>query len=308
MQSKVSSPYSGSKIHDLMQQHRQQVVSALESWLPAADSSPGNLHQAMRYAVLGSGKYLRPLLVYATGTSLGVDSKKLDAPASAVELIHAYSLIHDDLPAMDDDDLRRGRNTCHREFDEATAILAGDALQPLAFHLLSCDHSLNVDAEIRLRMVDTLATASGSIGMAGGQALDLAAEGKAINLEELEDLHLRKTGALIRASILLGMLSAGHDVSPVQQESLKQYAHAIGLAYQVQDDILDVTGSTEVLGKQAGADQLLQKSTFVSLLGLEVAQEKVKTLYQQAIDAIEILPERADYLRELAWQITNRDR
>ena len=240
------------------------------------------LVEAMHYGALLGGKRLRPFLVYATGTMFGVSLQTLDAPAAAVECIHAYSLMHDDLPAMDDDDLRRGQPTCHIKFGEANAILAGDALQTLAFSILSDAEMPEVADRDRLAMVSELARASGVAGMCGGQALDLEAEGKAqISLAELERIHRHKTGALIRAAVRLGALSAG-DRGRKALPLLDNYAESIGLAFQVQDDILDVVGDTATLGKRQGADQQLGKSTYPALLGLEQARNKARDLIADA--------------------------
>ncbi len=260
----------------------------------------------MRYATLNGGKRIRPMLVYAAGAALGVEPEQLDGPACAVELIHAYSLIHDDLPAMDDDDLRRGRPTCHKAFDEATAILAGDALQTLAFKVLCKNEPYPFAAPIRLEMIETLANASGSRGMAGGQALDLAAVGQQLDLAQLENMHIHKTGALIHASVKLGCLAATTaDTDQVRQ--LEHYANCIGLAFQVQDDILDVEGDTETLGKTQGKDQANGKPTYPSLIGLKGAKELAQSLRQDALDSLVELDERADPLRWLADYIVNRD-
>lgn len=285
---------------------RAHVEVALDRWLPPATIVPQLLHEAMRYAVLGDGKRLRPLLVYATGIALGVKRSALDAPACAVELVHAYSLIHDDLPAMDNDDLRRGRPTCHKAFDEATAILAGDALQALAFHVLAHDDAIRVGAEQRLQMLDTLAVASGSRGMAGGQALDLAAVGRELNIAELENMHIHKTGALIRASVRLGTLS-GSDLDPEVVERLDHFGKCIGLAFQVQDDILDVEGETAVLGKPQGSDIARNKPTYPNLLGLEGARQAAAELHRDAIQALTCLGDAAAPLRALADYIVRRD-
>ncbi len=283
---------------------QDRVEGALAHWLPAAAIAPQRLHQAMRYAVLGGGKRVRPVLVYAAGRALGVAPERLDAAAAAVEMIHAYSLIHDDLPAMDDDDLRRGRPSCHKAFDEATAILAGDALQTLAFQALCRDPALAVDAETRLAMVDSLALASGSRGMAGGQALDLAATGQAIDLPQLENMHIHKTGALIRASVRLGVLAA--EPPGAQAQRLDHYAKCIGLAFQVKDDILDVESDTQTLGKTGGKDQAQDKPTYPALLGLEASREMAARLRDDALQSLKGLDERADPLRELAAYIVSR--
>lgn len=285
--------------------YQERVERALDRLLPAADIPPARLHEAMRYAVLGGGKRLRPVLVYATGEALELEAAKLDGPACAVELIHAYSLVHDDLPAMDDDDLRRGKPTCHKAYDEATAILVGDALQALAFRCLADAPAGQADSDARLKMLATLAIAAGSRGMVGGQAMDLAAEGKTLNLAELEDLHIHKTGALIRASVMLGALChAGHHQE--QMERLDHYAKCIGLAFQIQDDILDVEGTTEELGKTSGADTRLQKATYPALLGLEEAREHARNLIQEALTSLTEFGTEADCLRGIAEYIISR--
>jgi geranylgeranyl diphosphate synthase type II len=287
--------------------YRERVDEALDRCLPNAKTHPCRLHEAMRYAVIGGGKRIRPLLVYASGEALGVDPGRLDGPACAVELIHAYSLVHDDLPAMDDDDLRRGRPTCHRAFDEATALLAGDALQSLAFYILAHDAHMVPDPGARLRMIETLAAASGSRGMAGGQAIDLEAVGKKLSLTELEGMHIHKTGALIRACVQLGALSY-RDIDAEQIERLDHYAKCIGLAFQIQDDILDVTGDTEILGKRQGADIALDKPTYPALLGLEGARERARDLYNSAVRSLDSFDQRARLLRDIAAYIVERDR
>ncbi len=284
-----------------------RIDAALDRFLPGAGTAPERLHAAMRYAVLAPGKRIRPVLTYATGEALGVDLALLDAPAAAVELIHAYSLIHDALPAMDDDDLRRGRPTCHREFDEATAILAGDALQALAFGVLLDASTAPLGADTRLEMVRTLADASGSAGMAGGQALDLAAVGHKLTLEELENVHKHKTGALIRASVRLGFLAGGaHD--DALGERLERYATCIGLAFQVQDDILDVEGETAVIGKPQGSDAGLDKPTYPDLLGMAGAKETARALCDEAVTCLAPLGDAAGTLALIAEYIVKRDR
>ncbi len=293
---------------------RERIERTLESVLPGADAPPAELHEAMRYATLSNGKYIRPLLVYSAGLACGVDDERLDAPACAVELIHAYSLIHDDLPAMDDDDLRRGRPTCHRVYGEAMAILAGDALQALAFHVLVHGHGHGLrpegaapaSAERRLRMVSTLALACGSLGMVGGQAIDLLATGSRPTIGELEGMHTRKTGALIQASVLLGALSGASDRDEERLQRLGGYGRCIGLAFQVRDDILDVEGDTETLGKQAGADEALDKPTYPSLLGLDGARAKARELHAQALDHLRDFGSEADPLRAIADLIVER--
>jgi farnesyl diphosphate synthase len=252
----------------------------------------------MRYAVLGGGKRLRPLLVYAAGHAFGETGSRLDAPACAVELIHAYSLVHDDLPAMDDDSLRRGRPTCHVVFGEAMAILAGDALQALAFELLAHDIELGVAPTRCVEMLRVLGRACGAEGMAGGQALDLAAVGRKLTLAELEHMHACKTGALIRASVRLGALAAG--ASDDALAALDRYAHAVGLAFQVRDDILDVEGEAAVIGKTAGKDAAADKPTFPSIIGMEASREHLARLTSDALEAIAPLGEQASLLEELA--------
>ena len=287
--------------------YRQSVEAALDRWLPGPDTEPPALHQAMRYSVLGEGKRIRPILLYATGEAFGLELKNLDGPASAVEMIHAYSLIHDDLPAMDDDELRRGRPTCHMAYDEATAMLAGDALQALAFHILAHDPDITTNNAQRLRMIDTLAVASGSRGMAGGQAIDLASVGKSLNISELENMHLQKTGALIQASAELGALSAG-QADPALFERVSEYAKCIGLAFQIKDDILDIEGDTATLGKPQGADIAMNKPTYPNLLGMRGAKQAAADLYEQAIACLAVFDERAETLKNIADYIVHRDR
>ncbi|MFQ5660032.1 MAG: (2E,6E)-farnesyl diphosphate synthase [Gammaproteobacteria bacterium] len=286
---------------------QSRVENALEKWLPASTIQPMHLHNAMRYAVLGNGKRIRPVLVYTSGEAFGVDYSELDGPACAVEMIHAYSLIHDDLPAMDNDDLRRGRPTCHKAYDEATAILAGDALQALAFHVLAHDPNIKVNAGQRIRMIDTLALASGSRGMAGGQAIDLDSVGKQLNITELENMHIHKTGELIRACIELGALSL-QDVEQEQFRKVSHYAKCIGLAFQIKDDILDIEGDTETLGKPQGSDKASNKPTYPGLLGLDGAKQAALEFHAQAIAALADFGEQTDVLRSLADYIIERDK
>lgn len=288
-------------------EYQARVEAALDHWLPAPETHPSRLHEAMRYAVLGGGKRMRPLLVYATGEALRYPRPALDAPACAVELIHCYSLVHDDLPAMDNDDLRRGRPTCHRAYDEVTAILVGDALQSLAFRVLS--HGHDDDAERtrgRLRMIAVLSLATGSRGMAGGQSLDHQAVGRQLTVPELEDMHIHKTGALIRASVMLGAM-AGNSVSEERMEQLDHYAKCVGLAFQVQDDILDVTGEEARLGKSQGADARLNKPTYPALLGLKEARDFAHQLCEDALASLESFGAEADCLRGVAEYIVARD-
>ena len=290
-----------------LQRYQTQIETALNHWLPASQAPPSTLHEAMRYAALGPGKRIRPVLVYATGEIFGTPLSQLDSSAVAVELIHAYSLVHDDLPAMDDDDLRRGRATCHRAFDEATAILAGDALQALAFQVLAADEQLTCSAERRLHMIKELAIASGSLGMAGGQAIDLGAVGKQLTLAQLESMHVYKTGALIRASVKLGYLTSAQTNDDFEQR-LDRYARSIGLAFQVQDDILDVEGATETIGKPQGSDQHRDKPTYPNLLGMEKAKLTAQQLCRDAIEALDCFGPSADTLRLIAEYIVKRDR
>ena len=278
---------------------------ALQDRLPPAVHDSDHLHRAMHYAVLGGGKRLRPMLVYAAARTLGEDGPALDTAACAVELIHAYSLVHDDLPAMDDDALRRGRPTCHVVFGEAMAILAGDALQALAFELLADDHA-DIDAPVRIAMLRTLGRACGAEGMAGGQALDLAAVGRPLELAELEYMHGCKTGALIRASVRLGALAGGADTDALQ--ALDHYASAVGLAFQVRDDILDVEGESAVIGKTAGKDAAAAKPTFPSIIGLDASRARLAELTDAALAAIAPWGERAVLLHELARYAAQRTR
>jgi farnesyl diphosphate synthase len=261
----------------------------------------------MHYSALSGGKRVRPLLIYATGEALEVEPERLDTPACAVELIHAYSLVHDDLPAMDDDDLRRNQPTCHKAYDEATAILVGDALQTLAFQVLCSGTDMQADAETRLKMLETLARASGSRGMAGGQAIDLESVGKELNLAELEILHIHKTGALIRAAVRLATL-LNPAVGEEQIQALDRYAKCVGLAFQVRDDILDVEGKTEILGKTQGKDRAQDKPTYPALLGLKGAREKAQELLQESLQSLKLFGQQADPLRWIAEYIIGRER
>ncbi len=289
-----------------IEQWRQRSEKSLDKWLPSEEINPTQLHQAMRYSVLNGGKRIRPILVYAAGYAVAANEVALDAPASAVEFIHAYSLIHDDLPAMDDDNLRRGKPTCHKAFTEAQAILAGDALQSLAFHTIAHGLPNSIPAEQKLDILDALAIASGSRGMAGGQAIDLAAVGKSLNIAELEDMHVHKTGALIRASVKMGALCQP-KIDSEKLKKLDHFAKCIGLAFQIQDDILDVTSDTETLGKTQGADIALNKPTYPALLGLEGAREMAAELHEEAHESLNIFAEKAAPLRWLADYIIKRN-
>ena len=258
---------------EFLTQVQRRVDGLLNQYLPSGSDNPARLHQAMRHSALNPGKRLRPAMVYATGEMLGVKREALDIPALVVELIHAYSLIHDDLPCMDDDDLRRGIPTCHVAFDEATAVLAGDALQTLAFELLATSATLTVNAETRLAMLTDLSRASGSLGMGGGQAIDLEMTDKQIDLATLESMHRMKTGALIDVSVKLGYLTSDVQDS-VTLSLLQTYSQSLGLAFQIRDDILDIEGDTETLGKPQGSDLEKNKSTFPALMGLDEAKLK----------------------------------
>ena len=278
--------------------HQSRIEAQLQSVLPAAELAPQRLHQAMRYATLGGGKRVRPLLAFAAGEVSGAEVGRVAIAGAAVELVHAYSLVHDDLPCMDDDVLRRGKPTCHVEFDEATALLAGDALQSLAFQLLA-DFRLAEDAAQQLEMVKLLAAAAGSRGMAGGQAIDLAAVGATLSLPELEFMHIHKTGALIRAATLLGA-RCGAALDAAELAQLDRFAKLIGLAFQVVDDVLDADATTATLGKTAGKDAQQNKPTYVSVLGMAEAKRLAGELRTDALAVLEGFGERALRLRELA--------
>ncbi len=283
---------------------QQRTERALEKLLPAADIAPRRLHQAMRYATLGGGKRVRPLLCHAAGELAGADPARLDIAGCAVEMIHAYSLAHDDLPCMDNDVLRRGRPTCHVEYDEATALLVGDALQSQAFLLLS-EHVLADDARRQLDMLRLLAQAAGSRGMAGGQMIDIEGTGRQLSRAELEFMHVHKTGALIRAAILLGA-QCGPPLPDGEMALLDHFAKRVGLLFQVVDDILDAEGATATLGKTAGKDAAQGKATYVSVMGLAEAREMADALRSEARDAIEAFGERGRRLHELAHFIVTR--
>ena len=275
----------------------------LKRLLPQADATPQRLHAAMRYSVLDGGKRVRPLLAYAAGELSNAPLERVEIAAAAVELIHAYSLVHDDMPCMDDDVLRRGKPTCHVEYDEATALLVGDALQSLAFQLLS-EHRLSDDAARQLQMVKLLAVASGSRGMAGGQAIDLASVGKQLTLPELEQMHIHKTGALIRAAILLGAHCG--NMNQAQLDKLDHFGKCMGLAFQVVDDVLDSEADTATLGKTAGKDADNNKPTYVTLLGVPAAKKMAAELHRDALDALTEFGAAARRLRELADFIVMR--
>ncbi|HEC26822.1 MAG TPA: geranyl transferase [Gammaproteobacteria bacterium] len=292
--------------HAIVQQlipYRDRLETYLDKVLPAADTVPAVLHEALRYSTLNAGKRLRACLVYLTGEMFNAAPVALDAPAAAVELIHAYSLVHDDLPCMDDDDLRRGKPSCHRAYDEATAMLVGDALQSLAFELLASVES--PENTICPRLIRTLARAAGSRGMAGGQALDLAGEGKKPELSSLQQIHAMKTAALIEAAVLMGAQTAGVTESG-QLQLLSDYARSVGLGFQIRDDILDVVSDTETLGKQTGADEINSKATYPSLMGLTAARQSAENAHQQASTALDQLPFDTQSLQMLADYAINR--
>ena len=282
---------------------QQHFESVLDGYLPAAHLNTGILHEAMRYSALAGGKRFRPVLVYASGKALGLPLDRLDPLACAIELIHTYSLIHDDLPAMDDDDLRRGRATCHRAYDEATAILAGDALQALAFEILTS--GLSGQAGICLEMTRELASACGSTGMAGGQALDLGAVGNRISLSELETMHRLKTGALIQLSVTAPCIVAGADED--ERIRFSAFGEYIGLAFQIHDDILDVTGNTLLTGKSTQADAALNKPTFPSILGLEKSRQRAIELRDKALETLKSISRDTSMLAWLADYVISRD-
>lgn len=286
-------------------QHRIETV--LDAILPNAETSSQRLHKAMRYSVLGGGKRVRPLLVYGAGEALKIDSKLLDKPAAAIELIHVYSLIHDDLPCMDDDELRRGKPSAHIAFDEATAVLTGDALQTLAFDILS-QPLHGISAKNQLNILHTLTSASGASGMVKGQMIDLSAVGEILAEKQLETMHNHKTGALIKASVLMPTYcnNSDDDVLWSQRKNLADYADAIGLAFQVRDDILDIQSDTETLGKQQGADSAADKPTYPSVVGMDAAIEKLYQLHQKALDSLKRFEEEADLLRGIAEFIVKR--
>lgn len=285
--------------------YTERVNASLDQALPLAATHPARLHEAMRYGVFNGGKRVRPLLVYATGECLNVDVNLLDGPAVAIELIHAFSLIHDDLPAMDDDKLRRGKPTVHVQFDEATAILAADALQPLAFSVLA--GLGGVPPATSTRLVQLVADACGSLGMTGGQALDLAAEGRTLSREELEQMYALKTGALIHAAVMSACVLSV-DISSERTAALDRFARTIGIAFQIKDDILDVEGETHVIGKAAGADELHQKSTYPALFGLEESRRRCNELLVGALDELKQFRNRGIPLVWLAQFIVDRGR
>ena len=294
------------EIKNKIEIYQERIESVLDDALPV--QTPNYLSEAMRYSILDGGKRIRAILVYATGHALNIRMESLDSAAAAIEMLHAYSLVHDDLPCMDDDDLRRGKATTHIAYNEATAVLSGDALQTAAFEILSTPID-GVCADNQLKILNTLATASGVNGMVKGQAIDLAAVGEIITEDELEVMHSNKTGALIKASVL--MASYCTDISEsseadAQREKLSDYAMSIGLAFQVQDDILDIQSDTETLGKQQGADVAAGKPTYPSIIGMEAAKEKLFKLHEKAISSLQGFGKEADLLREIADFIVKR--
>jgi farnesyl diphosphate synthase len=285
---------------------RLRMERALAARLPQSDQVPARLHEAMRYSVLGGGKRIRPALLFATARTLSLSEDEVEAAACAIELVHVYSLVHDDLPAMDNDDLRRGRPTCHKAYDEATALLVGDALQSLAFELLARDPKLPASPAIRLRLIDMLAQAIGTFGMAGGQAIDLAVQGTRLDIAQVEDMHARKTGAVIRASVLMAAACAVPPLDADLDAALTRFASAVGLAFQIQDDVLDVTGDASTLGKATGADSERAKPTHPAIIGLPASQQRVRLLHSQAINALAPFGDRAESLRALAHWLLSR--
>ncbi len=290
---------------DRLAAYQLRTERTLERCLPAARLPPRRLHEAMRYAVLGTGKRIRPALCYLAGEAIGAAAAELDAPAAAVELIHAYSLIHDDLPAMDDDDLRRGRPTTHRAFDEATAILAGDALQVLAFEILASDAAITPDPAARVEMIRTLAVASGTAGMAGGQSMDLAAVSRRLNITEVEEMHRRKTGALIEASVMMAA-AARPELAPERNSGLRRYGSALGLAFQIVDDLLDVLGDADLVGKPVRADAAAEKPTYPAVAGIDASRARSLALREEALAALDAFGNEADGLRQMAMYIVER--
>lgn len=280
-----------------------RVENALDATLPAATTEPKRLHDAMRYAVFNGGKRVRPLLVYAAGECLGLPEEALDAPAAAIELIHAFSLVHDDLPAMDDDDIRRGKPTLHRQFDEATAILAADAMQPLAFRVLA--DARDTPAGTSARLVRIVADAAGSVGMTGGQSMDLAAEGQSLTADEIEHMYSLKTGALIHAAVMCPAAMA-EGLSEDRISAIAAFGRTIGIAFQIKDDILDIEGETEVIGKRAGADQRMGKATYPGLAGIEAAHARCNSLLRSALEQLDDFGDDAESLRWLARYVVER--
>lgn len=295
----------GDNIDLILRRYRDHADQVLEQCLPRLDQTGTTLESAMHYAVLNGGKRVRPTLVYATGKALNAPVPTLDGPACAIELMHAYSLVHDDLPSMDDDDLRRGNPTCHIKYGEAMAILAGDALQALAFTTLAVSLRDKLPADLIIDMIDELGTASGVSGMAAGQAIDLQAVGSQLSLQDLEQMHHRKTGALIGTSVVLGAMCS-NATQPEQINRLRIYGEAVGLSFQIADDILDVVADTSVLGKPQGADIAMNKPTFPSILGLDGARQHALRQRDRALDALSGMGSEFDELRQLALYVIER--
>jgi farnesyl diphosphate synthase len=289
------------QFQEWLSNHSGRAERALDGLLDSAQTTPNRLHEAMRYAAQGGGKRIRPLLVYAAGSLGDAKAQALDAAAVAIECIHAYSLVHDDLPCMDDDDLRRGRPTVHKAFDEATALLVGDALQTRAFEVLA---NAQCEVDVRLLMISSLAAASGSRGMAGGQAIDLESVGKTLDLVGLKQMHAMKTGALLSCAVELGGIAA--HLNPTQMAQLQKYSTALGLAFQIVDDVLDATADSQTLGKTAGKDAAANKPTYVTLMGLDYAQQQAKDLQETAIASLADFGSKADALKDLALLVVNR--
>ena len=289
-------------IDEVLNQYTNRVNQCLSSWLPKESDSPTTLHQAMRYSVLGGGKRIRPVLLYATGTAIGTELTKLDAAACAVELMHSYSLIHDDLPAMDNDELRRGLPTCHKAFDEATAILAGDAIQALAFAILAND---TAPSQQRVKLIQLLAEASGSTGMAGGQAIDLASVNKTLSQDEIELMHRLKTGALIKASVMMAV-TASKVTDPEILNHFTYFADCIGLAFQIRDDILDIQMDTKTLGKPQGSDVAQNKPTYPSVVGMQQAEKLANDLLQKALNKLNSLEIQGNSLQAVSTYMVTR--
>lgn len=283
--------------------YNERIITGLENALPPVVRVPGRLHEAMRYAVLNGGKRVRPLLIYATGECLAVSEERLDAPAVAIELIHAFSLVHDDLPAMDDDDLRRGLPTVHRHFDEATAILAADALQPLAFSVLA--NAAGLTDKEKVAVISIVGDACGSLGMTGGQSIDLASEGKILSRDDLHQMHSLKTGALIRASVMTAA-SLANGLDKHELSALRDFSESLGLAFQIRDDILDIEGHTNVIGKKAGADNKKAKATWPAMFGIDESRKRCAELLESGLDSLSVFGKSATSLRWLAHFIVDR--
>lgn len=290
-----------------LQDYQLQTEHALENWLPVENAKSNRLYEAMRYAVFSSGKRIRPALVYATGQALGIDHHVLNAPAVAVEMVHTYSLIHDDLPAMDNDNLRRGRLTCHKAYDEATAILAGNSLQTLAFHILAHDKNLLASDKQRIMMIEMLAHSSGYLGMAMGQSIDLASVGKQLDIQKLEEINNLKTTLLIKTCVKLSALLQ-LDIDSDLCHQILHYAQCIGLAFQIRDDILNIESNTEVIGSTQGSDAQRNKPTYPSIMGLEQAKNLTKKLHQEAISSLSGFADEANALRQIADYIIARNK